>query len=148
MRFSRDISGIPIIDEATGRILGHVGEWLLDQHGEAVVAFTAESGGWLPQKKVISYINVVSLGDDAVLVDGSLFEPDIKEITDACSVLGKRVITAAGQELGLVDDILFDEDTGKVTGLRLTSGLIDDLLSGRPVLEKQFTIGEGVLIVQ
>jgi uncharacterized protein YrrD len=50
----------------------------------------------------------------------------------------------------MVEDVLFDEDSGMVTGWRLSSGLIEDLLSGRRVLESQIplTMGEDVLIIR
>ena len=59
------------------------------------------------------------------------------------------MLSADGTELGIVEDILFDEETGRVAGWRLSTGLIDDLLQGRPVLNEPLllTMGEDALII-
>jgi uncharacterized protein YrrD len=152
MRFSRDVTGIPVIHAESGKELGRVREWLLDSKGESVLALVAESLGWLSQTRVFPFRQVVGIGDDAVLVTYDEANPppelDIRE-GDTHSVLGKRVLTTSGREVGVVEDVLFDEDSGMVTGWRLSSGLIEDLLSGRRVLESQIplTMGEDVLII-
>lgn len=153
MRFSRELTGLPVIHAKTGRELGRVREWLLDRCGEKVAGFAAEGSGWLPGRKVFSFQDIASLGKDAVLVnrDGQpATEPPLLDGHATCRVLGKRVLDGRGSELGVVEDVLFDERTGHVSGWRLSSGLVEDILSGRPVVEAQalLTIGEDVVIVQ
>lgn len=153
MRFSREITGVSVVHAASGRELGRVREWLLDENGEAVVAFVAEGGGWLPQKKIFAFRDILGLGNDVVIVAREGVppqgEPPAIDGHPTNRALGKRVLTASGNELGVVEDILFDESTGKITGWRLSSGLIDDILSGRPIMEQQplLSIGEDVLII-
>lgn len=153
MRFSREIIGVSVVHAASGRELGRVTEWLLDGDGEVIVAFVAEGGGWLPQKNIFAFRDILGMGNDAVIVAREGVppqgEPPAVDGHPTNRVLGKRVLTASGDELGVVEDILFDEGTGKVTGWRLSSGLIDDILSGRPVMEQQplLSIGEDALII-
>ncbi|MBS4023194.1 MAG: PRC-barrel domain-containing protein [Dethiobacter sp.] len=153
MRFSRDVTGIPVIHAQSGKELGRVREWLLDGKGEYMLAFLVEGVGWLPQTKIIPFGQVVGLGDDAVIVhydEAQLSQQDTVRREDTCSVLGKRVLNSAGNEIGVVEDMLFDESSGRVAGWRLSSGLIEDLLSGRQVLElpTPLTMGEDVLIIR
>jgi uncharacterized protein YrrD len=139
LRFSRDMTGLPVIHTASGRELGRVREWLLDTAAQSVVAFTVEGSGWLPQRRIFSFTDVQGLGRDAVLVrrEGAHPEgdPPLWAGKPTTRVLGLRVLSATGSELGVVDDILIDEDSGRVAGWRLSSGLIDDILEGRQVME-------------
>jgi uncharacterized protein YrrD len=147
LRFSRDVTGIPVIDAASGRELGKVREWLLDEHGRTVLAFVAEGeGGWLARKKFFPFNQVVGLGDEVVVVES---QGEAQKPVDARSILGKRVRSAAGHELGVVEDVLFDEETGSIRGFRLASGLIDDLLSGRRVMDikARISMDEAVLVI-
>lgn len=154
MRFSRDICGLPVIHAANGRELGKVRELLLDEYGRSVVAFLVEGSGWLPQRRLFSFRDIVGLGNDAVMVsrDGKppAGEPPLYDERPTSRVLGMRVISADGNEIGIVEDILFEEETGRVTGWRLSTGLIDDILAGRKVMSipLQMSIGEDVLLIR
>jgi uncharacterized protein YrrD len=134
--------------------LGKVREWLLDEHGTAAIAFVAEGSGWLPQRRMFFYRDILRLGPDAVLVnrEGShpVGEPPEANGKPTLNVLGRRVISDSGSELGVVEDVLLEEETGRVTGWRLSSGLIDDILEGRQVVEapQLLSIGEDVVIIQ
>lgn len=153
VRFSSEITGLSVVHAANGRELGRVSEWLLDRDGEAIVAFVAEGGGWLPQKKIFAFRDILGLGNGAVIVAREGLAPHGEHPAvdghPTNRVLGKRMLTKSGDELGVVEDILFDEGTGKIAGWRLSSGLIDDILSGRSVMEQQplLSIGEDALII-
>lgn len=152
MRFSRETLGLPVIHADSGHELGKVREWLLDERGELMLAFLAEDGGWLPQRRVFSYHKIIVLGQDVILVDKegdhAVGDPPAIDGAPTYRVMGKRVISRSGNELGVVEDVLFEEETGRVSGWRLSSGLIEDILHGRQVLEQapQVNIGEDVMI--
>ncbi|HHU30192.1 MAG: PRC-barrel domain-containing protein [Bacillota bacterium] len=153
MKFSREITGIAVIDFLSGQELGKVKEWLLDKSGRFVIAFVADGGGWLPQSRLFSFGEIAGFGRDAIMVAGqgeqAAGDPPTLDGRETCRVLGKRMLSADGTELGIVEDILFDEETGRVAGWRLSTGLIDDLLQGRPVLNEPLllTMGEDALII-
>ena len=154
MRFSRELSGLPVIHYSSGREIGKVREWLLDEYGATVVALVVEGSGWLPQRRIYPYEDIVSIGNDMVLVNsaGMLAVGDPPQLVRLATfrAIGKRMVSGTGNELGIVEDVLFDEQSGQVTGWRLSTGLIDDLLQGRPLLEEslQLHIGEDVLIIR
>ncbi|MDW7650701.1 MAG: PRC-barrel domain-containing protein [Bacillota bacterium] len=154
MRFSREITGMPVIHAATGREVGKVSEWFLDNDADTVIAFVAEGSGWLPQRRVFSFKDIIQIGKDAVFVskEGShvLGDPPEADGRPTQRVFGKRVLSGSGDDLGVVEDVLFAEDTGRITGWRLSAGLIDDILYGRQVVEPQVGIdfGEDVLILR
>lgn len=154
MRFSREMTGLPVIHAANGRELGKVREWLLDERGEKIVALLAEGGGWLPHRCVFLYRDLLKIGRDAIFVsrEGLHAAGDPPELNGhaTCRALGKRMLSGDGDELGVVEDVLFEEKTGQITGWRLSSGLIDDVLYGRPVIAPapNLHIGEDVMILR
>ncbi|NLM52232.1 MAG: hypothetical protein GX197_05375 [Firmicutes bacterium] len=153
MKFSRETVGLPVMHFDSGRELGKVREWLVDESGQVVIALVIEGGGWLPQKRIIPYREILSVGPDAIMVNavGEYASGDPPSLAGQATrrVLGMRLLAAHGEELGIVEDILFDEESGRITGWRLSSGLIDDLLQGRTVLQEplQLTMGEDALII-
>ena len=154
MQFSREMTGLAVIHAASGNELGKVREWLLDEQGEVVIALLTEGGGWLPQRRVFPFRDILRIGHDAVMVanEGQHANGDPPDLDGVATrrVLGKRMISPEGNELGMVDDILFEEETGRVTGWRLSSGIIDDILQGRPLLQEplQLIIGEDTMIIR
>lgn len=153
MRFSREILGTPVVHTKSGRELGKIREWLLDSRGEAFVGFVAEGSGWITQRRVFPYGDILRLGRDAVLVasDGHhpTGDPPLLDGDQTCRIVGKRVLSADGQELGVIEDVLFEESSGRIAGWRLSLGLIDDILYGREIheLPESVLIGDDVLIV-
>jgi len=153
VKFSQETVGLPVVHLDSGRELGKVREWLVDEFGQVVLALVVEGGGWLPQKRIIPYHEIYSIGPDAIMVthvgEYASGDPPALNGQATCRVIGMRLLAAHGEELGIVEDFLFEEASGRITGWRLTSGLIDDLLYGRIVLEEplQLTMGEDALIV-
>jgi uncharacterized protein YrrD len=71
--------------------------------------------------------DILAFGADAVTVTSAGKIVDASPAITALSgkghhLLGKRVITAAGDELGTIDDVEFDADTGTITALAVASG--------------------------
>lgn len=126
MLFS-EARGHPVVSTSTADTLGRVDEFLVDPGRRAIVALHLKKakGG-----NTLLWRNISSFGADAVTVSG----PD--KVADAAGdvaelvgkdhrLVGKRVLTTAGEELGEVDDVEFDHDSGTVTALLLRAGVVD-----------------------
>lgn len=123
MRFS-EAAGRKVVSTSTAETVGQVDGFVVDPVSRSVLAVRvrkAESGDILP------WAGVLGFGSDAVTVSG----PDaISGAGDDLGALlgrdhrlvGKRVLSTGGDELGTVRDVEFDAHTGAVTLLVLADG--------------------------
>jgi uncharacterized protein YrrD len=156
LRKAKDIIGMPIIEIAGGKQLGHVkdiafdSEWTL----QAVVVDTKK---WFSVPKAIACGNVMGFGDDAITIQDEACVEELETppewfyfLNGDNRIKGKPIMTVNGNQLGVVEDVYFDEKLGtKIIGYELTDGFISDITEGRKKLPapEQITWGEDAIIV-
>lgn len=123
-----------------GSKAGIIKDIIFSPENREVKAFLLEHKGLELKKKVLKLKNILSLGDDAVIIDNpgcveALGKASYKsEFKDEGSILGLRIFTKGGQELGTVKDVIFDWQTGRIEGFEVSDGLFQDILQGRNLL--------------
>lgn len=123
----REAKGRQVVATATAQTVGKVDGFVVDPAAGRVVALTVK-------KQVLRWADL-TLGPDAVTVPEAerLTEPD-EELARLSGkhreALGKRVLSAGGDELGTVSDIEFVPETGEITALLLG----DDRVAGGRLL--------------
>ena len=122
MRFT-EATGRKIVSTSTAATVGKVSGFVVDPTVSSVVALQvkAHSG------EVLRWSDLTAFGTDAVTVSASnkitAATDDIARLSaKAHKVIGKRVLTVHGDELGNAADVIFDEQTGRVTALALSDG--------------------------
>ncbi len=109
---------------------------------------------WAPRRWCRS-ASVARFGPDAVMIDtaGSVIpaddEPRVREILDRKgTLLGTRVVTEEGDDLGRIGDLYFDETTGRITAYEVSGGKVGDLMRGTSYLpfDEIKTIGTDAVI--
>lgn len=123
MRFSAAV-GRKVVGADAADTVGQVAGFVVDPVGRRVLSVhvkSSESGTTLPWSSISTF------GDDAVIVRGADAIGDPDEASEALTgkdhdVIGKRVLTSAGNELGTVGDVDFDPASGAITSLLLDSG--------------------------
>ncbi len=45
--------------------------------------------------------------------------------------MGKRLISQGGDDLGVIDDLVFDPVSGAIAGYQVSGGVVRDLLEGK-----------------
>lgn len=149
----KDLIGRPVIGPS-GRRYGEVTDLLVDAGGQRLVALVLSPFGLFGSPRVLTVESVSSFGPDVVLVDdepGSQvgFGPS-RTLGEAKDLLGKRYIDRHGSDVGVLEDLIFDEVSGRVTGFKLSGGFIQDLIDGRqtvaasPVIVLEDMIMSGV----
>lgn len=126
MLFS-DAKGRKVVSTSTAETVGKVSGFVVDPTSRAVLALhvkKAESGDTLRWDRLTAF------GVDAVTVSGAgdvtAADPAVEALSDkAHRVLGKRVLSTSGDELGKVDDVEFDASSGTVTALVLDKGSVE-----------------------
>lgn len=106
--------------------------------------------------KIIPVDQIISIGEDAVTVDTDSAipilpseQPFLSMVDGQYKFKGKPVMTTNGSELGMVEDVYFQEQLGKIVAYELSDGFFSDVTEGRKVLPLQpdFIIGDDAIIV-
>ncbi|MFC7441381.1 PRC-barrel domain-containing protein [Laceyella putida] len=155
MRKSQEVIGLSIIHRHTGKQLGTVADLLFDSaHVWQGILF--EHGGLFKRRKFIPAKRIHSMGTDAIVVDS---EADIQALPEEAEswislrsggkkLKGRTILLSNGHELGMVENVYFQEEVGTLIGYEVSEGLLADLRQGRKVLKftKPLVWGEDVLI--
>ena len=116
----RDSTGRKVISRATAKHLGDVSHFLVDAEQRRVAAVFIGRG---KNVRLVEWAQVSGFGPDAVMVaDGDSLRPpgDDRERDTAegkLELVGKRVLSERGNELGKVDDVTFDAGSGALKDL-------------------------------
>lgn len=121
----KEAVGLKVVDTTTADRVGKVEGLVADPGTATVVAVIVDD-------QVVSWSDGGGLGKDAFTLKGADMlrapESDLERLTidGAGDPLGKTVITEEGVDIGVVDDIDFDSQTGVIEGLILS----DDEIKG------------------
>jgi sporulation protein YlmC with PRC-barrel domain len=118
----RRAAGRTVLSRASAQELGTVDHLLLDAQRPQITAVIIGKG---KKAQLVEWAHLSGFGPDAVMVrDEAALRPPADDRERAAAdgkldLLGKRVLTEKGNELGPVDDVTFDPDTGALATLRL-----------------------------
>jgi sporulation protein YlmC with PRC-barrel domain len=123
MLFS-EAKNLKVVSASSAETVGKVSRFVVDPRTRAVVALElkkTESGD------VLRWSDITGFGDDAVTVSSADRIGEADEEVAALAdkrhrVLGKRVLTSGGDELGKLDDVDFDRQTGALGALVVSHG--------------------------
>jgi sporulation protein YlmC with PRC-barrel domain len=123
MLFS-DAKGRKVVSSSTAATVGKVSRLVVDPRLRTVVGVELKKTS---DGDMLRWSDITAFGADAVTVTGEDKIGDGGESLKALSgkahrVLGKRVLTSTGDELGKLVDIDFDPTTGALTSLLVDSG--------------------------
>lgn len=151
-----DMIGKPVVSTGSGDKLGTVSDALLDASAATVIGLVVRHG-LVSKEHVLPLADVQTVGRDAVLartdehlMSSREWRNGEVEATRSSSVRGRRVVTAAGEHVGSVIDILVDEQTGGVAGIEVESHSFGGLRTRRSVLPADAAprIGPDAVIVR
>lgn len=135
-----EVLNLPVVCANSGKKAGVIKDIIFCPENKEVSAFLLEHKGLEIKKKVLRLKDILSLGDDAVIINSadcikSLGKASYStEFKDEGNILGFRIFTRAGQELGIVKDVIFDWQTGRIEGFEISDGLLQDIMQGRKIL--------------
>lgn len=153
MTRGKDLIGHSVIQIETGKRLGEVREILFDPDGVRVLGLVLSPGGWFDGGKAVPFDSVRSFGPDAVVVEDEPIE--VKSLPGCESgvgqqrdLVGKRLLSEQGRDLGTLDDVIFDAGTGGVMAYQVSGGFIQDLMDGRDtIFTSGLSVGRDAVIV-
>jgi sporulation protein YlmC with PRC-barrel domain len=127
IRFS-DIVKNPVMDTATATSVGKVEAPVVDPALRRVVAFRVRRSKG--PGDVLLWTSITGLGPDAVTVASVEAVADPPEELKArtrgkLDLIGRRVLSDRGHELGAVKDVEFDQTDGRITSLMLKDRYVE-----------------------
>ena len=124
-----DIMKRSVIAQDTGERVGRVEDLVIDRAGRRVLGIVVAEKTLIGSDKVVAWPAIRSLGMDNIIIDSTasvLKKSEIPELAEAMDdgyvILGSRLQTTGGRELGKIDSFFFDPETGEVVGFELTGG--------------------------
>ncbi|GAB2919246.1 hypothetical protein GCM10027047_16010 [Rhodococcus aerolatus] len=121
MTLFSDAKGRKVVSTSTADTVGKISEFVVDPSSRSVVAVLCKK---TEDGDTLRWSDITAFGDDAVTVAnaGVIGSPD--ETVGALTgkdhhVLGKRVLTSRGADLGKVKDVEFDHESGAIENLVL-----------------------------
>lgn len=155
LRYS-EVIGLPAISAESGWKLGTIKDIVFSSFSRSAVAYLLEKGSYALRGSVVLPEDVLNLGNDALIVRSAVCLKDFKkfrktsEMKERVQLRGLRVYTRDGNDIGVVYDVLFDCNTGKIEGVQITDGLIQDIWRGRIILPMlgKIEIGKENILVE
>ncbi len=135
-----EVVGLPVICVDNGKKIGIVNDVIFCPRTKEVKAFLLERKGCQVRKKAIVIKDVLSLGKDALIVNDCSCTKNLRELEkseylkDNGKLKGLRIYSKAGEDLGVVKDILFDYKSGIIEGVEISDSLFQDIVQGRNIL--------------
>lgn len=120
MRFA-EAKGRKVVSTTTADTVGKVHGFVVDPKSRAVLALELKKTS---SGDTLRWSNITGFGHDAVTVSGADQITEADEDVAALQgknhlIVGKRVLTTSGDELGKVIEVEFDHESGAVTSLIL-----------------------------
>ncbi len=134
----REIISLPVVALNNGKQVGEVKDLVYDINENRVVGYLVENGGWLRNSKGFLHEDICRREDESLIItDESAIKPvksipALKQTIVAKSdIRGRRVEYEDGRIIGIIQDLILDENTGEIIGYEISDGVIEDLLNGR-----------------
>jgi sporulation protein YlmC with PRC-barrel domain len=143
MKTSKELSNKPIISITDGTRLGEIKDLYLDKDMRQVAAVFLGKEGLINQKaRMITRSDVQVYGVDVWLVSGPdkvMKQDDIPgsaAFTPVGELRGREIQTEGGTKLGVVDDVLLD-DEARVVGFALGKVYVQGPLAERKTIARE-----------
>lgn len=147
-----ELLGKMAINQASGERIAPVRDVVLSGDTRSIVALITGTGGLFSAEQVIPWSAIVSLGD-VIVVDGASPLGTVKENAEVAGlrkqsfqITGAAVISATGEKIGTVSDMMADTD-GAILGFTVKQGLLANLMGTRFLpIEQVQTVGKDAII--
>lgn len=153
---SKQIRGLTVINLADGTQVGTIDQVFLDLAAKQVVGFSITNGvglfgGARDKAPTVAASAVHSLGPDALTLDdvtaahAAWVDATFGAVVPLDDVVGRRVVTEGGANVGDVVSLGFDETTFAITEVEVSPGFLKT--HTHIPLDQLVRIGQDVLVV-
>lgn len=135
-----ELGGRAVVDMDAAEKVGRIEKVIIDPEARRVAGFTVCHGASLISsgtKVTLPASSVHAIGPDAVTVHGSVVVTDLARLDQlprVSDVVGRKVVSRDGRLLGTVEDVLIDDEDGRIVGYALHEhggmGKLEELFVG------------------
>jgi len=152
---SKKLLSAPIVSLKEGQQIGFVRNIVINPQTKSVAALVVDPKRFFREQRIIPFNRVVSIGENAITVstesqaEKAASLPDILQLIKEKTVLiGTKVMTANGKNLGVIEEFYIHETDGKIASIIISSGKLTGLFNGKAKLDAAdiVTIGSDVLV--
>jgi len=126
-----------VIEKDGGKELHTVKDILFSSSDGYMVGFLVDEGGLLSSSKVLPTHSVSAIGVDAIVIDSADLIINASDddrisslLTNMTIAIGTKIMTESGKDLGLINDIYFNEADGRISGYQVSGGIFADAYTG------------------
>jgi uncharacterized protein YrrD len=154
VKLKNQIVGLPVLSITEVTTLGKIENLLINPNSGSVDYLIIEPKQWYMERRLISFKDVVSIGQDALttetgsnLTNVTSVPAAIDLLNKSVEVVGSKVITQKGRISGSIDEISIDEETGKIVACSWIPGNNKKKPGFFPA-SLVITFGKGMLVVE
>ena len=134
-----ELGGRAVVDMDAAEKVGRIEKVIIDPDARRVAGFTVSHGASLISsgtRVTLPASSVHAIGPDAVTVHGTVVVNDLAHLDSlprVSDVVGRKVVSRDGRLLGTVEDVLIDDEDGRIVGYALnehTGGKLEELIAG------------------
>ncbi|MDQ0218199.1 photosystem reaction center subunit H [Peribacillus cavernae] len=141
MRTFSLLKGMPVYTRQ-GETIGQVSDLCISDSGK-VEGIIVHRKSFFKRTMYLSLGEVSSFGSEGIILSGVGPLPENKNnpanhyLFNADSLFGKMLLTEAGEELGLLHDVYFQEEMGTIVAYETTDGFFSEITEGKRVVESR-----------
>lgn len=145
------------LDVSTGRKIGIVEEAVLSLEEPLLLGIVVADGAFFSKRKFIAFASIFRIGFDAVMVKEDAAEEaglvlaklESGKVYKFKELRRRMVFSESGLQIGSVEDIMFDCESGELKTYVLSEGLLHDFIYGRssiPLPPSQLVCEDRVIV--
>jgi uncharacterized protein YrrD len=154
---ARTVAGKPILSKAGGEKVASVKDLIVSSDYKKISGVLVDGGGLFGQAKVVPISEVLSFGQDAVIITSKDAvvnadqSPDLKESLDhKDTLIKKKVYSERGDLQAKLNDVVFEESSGEITGFELSGDIFKSTPDGIGYLPADdiVTVGPDAVLIK
>ncbi len=125
----RNTAAIPVMSKDSAEKVGQIKHFVVDAATRTISS--AQVDGGKRHGVMVSWSDIAAVGDDAVIVESDAVLRDAADEREESAARGeltmldKRVLDDRGDEMGTVDDVVFDPATGEIESINVGPEIIE-----------------------
>jgi uncharacterized protein YrrD len=151
-----DFKGKPVVDVATAEKLGSVSDLYINLQQQRVVGLQVNLPGLFSRDRALLWNDLQSIGENAVTVPSADLVRNVKavplvnDLAQTSDIVGDKIMTESGSDIGTAADIEIDAKTGSITSYVLRSGFLEGLQRREQLIPASWVkrIGKKLIVVQ